>query len=41
MTPDLTPVQRLALSRARLAQALRDPTWLLLLQRLLEDKARP
>ncbi len=35
---DLTPTQRLAISRARLAQALRDPAWLLLLQRLLQEK---
>jgi hypothetical protein len=38
MSSELTPTQRLALSRAQLAQALRDPVWLLLLQRWLQDK---
>jgi hypothetical protein len=37
MSAELTPTQRLALSRARLVQALRDPAWLLLLQRWLHD----
>lgn len=35
----MTPTQRLVVSRARLAQALRDPAWLLLLQRWLESHA--
>ncbi|MGV1045723.1 hypothetical protein [Limnohabitans sp.] len=39
MSSDLTPVQRLAISRARLAQALQDPAWLLLVQRWLQAKA--
>jgi hypothetical protein len=38
MNSELTPIQRLAISRAQLAQALRDPVWLLLLQRWLQDK---
>jgi hypothetical protein len=38
MSSELTPTQRLALSRAQLAQALRDPAWMLLLQRWLQDK---
>lgn len=38
MNAELTPTQRLAISRAQLAQALRDPAWLLLLQRWLQDK---
>lgn len=38
---DMTPAQRLAVSRARCEQALRDPVWLLLLQRWLEDKTPP
>lgn len=41
MDSDMTPSQRLAVSRARLAQALRDPAWLLLLQRWLEEKPQP
>lgn len=38
MSADLTPTQRLAISRAQVVKALRDPTWLLLLQRWLQDK---
>jgi hypothetical protein len=34
----LTPAQRLALSRARITQALADPAWLILLHRLLKVK---
>jgi hypothetical protein len=40
MSSDLTPAQRLAISRARLAQALQDPAWLLLVQRWLKAKAQ-
>ncbi|WP_233254814.1 hypothetical protein [Limnohabitans sp. T6-5] len=40
MSTELTPAQRLAVSRARLADALRDPAWLILLQRWLQAKAR-
>jgi hypothetical protein len=38
MSAELTPLQRLAVSRSQLAHALRDPVWLLLLQRLLKEK---
>jgi len=38
MSSELTPSQRLAVSRAQLAQALRDPAWMLLLQRRLQNK---
>lgn len=38
MGPGMTPTQSLAVSRVRLSQALRDPAWLLLLQRWLERK---
>ena len=38
MSSELTPTQRLAMSRAQLAQALRDPAWMPLLQRWLQDK---
>jgi hypothetical protein len=37
---EMTPAQRLAISRARIAQALSDPTWLILLQRLLKSTDR-
>ena len=40
MSSDSTPEQRLAISRARLADALRDPLWLILVQRWLQAKAR-
>lgn len=40
MSSDLNPAQRLAISRARLVDALRDPLWLILLQRWLQAKAR-
>lgn len=35
---ELTPAQRMAISRARITQALSDPAWLILLQRLLKAK---
>ena len=38
MSAKLTPTQRLAITRAQLAQTLREPIWLLLLQRWLDDK---
>ena len=38
MSSELTPSQRVAISRAQLAQALRDPAWMLLLQRWLQNK---
>lgn len=38
MSAELTPIQRLAVSRAQLAKALRDPAWLILLQRWMKDK---
>lgn len=41
MSSDLPPAQRLAISRARLVDALHDPLWLILLQRWLQAKARP
>lgn len=41
MSSDSTPAQRLAISRARLVDALRDPVWLILLQRWLQAKAQP
>jgi hypothetical protein len=37
---EMTPAQRLAISRARIAQVLSDPAWLILLQRLLKAKDR-
>ena len=37
---EMTPAQRLAISRARITQALSDPAWLVLLQRLLKAKDR-
>ncbi|WP_158270522.1 hypothetical protein [Limnohabitans sp. Jir72] len=40
MNADLTPVQRLAISRARLADSVHDPIWLILLQRWLQAKAK-
>lgn len=39
MSSELTPEQRLAISRARLADALRDPAWVILLERWLHAKA--
>lgn len=39
MNHSLSPVQRLAVSRTLLAVALRDPVWLILLQRLLKESA--
>ena len=40
MSTGLTPTQRLAVSRAMLADALRDPAWLILMRRLLSEKAQ-
>ena len=40
MSTELTPEQRLAVSRARLADDLRDPAWLIVLQRWLQAKAK-
>jgi hypothetical protein len=40
MSKGLTPVQRLALTRASLAAALRDPLWLILLEKLLDAKTK-
>jgi hypothetical protein len=40
MNEPLTPSQRLAVSRARIAEALRDPVWLILLQRWLKEKSK-
>lgn len=40
MSSQWTPVQRLAASRALLAEALREPAWLLLMRRLLYEKAK-
>lgn len=37
MSTGLTPAQRLAVSRAMLADALRDPAWLILMRRLLSE----
>jgi hypothetical protein len=39
MSSDLNAKQRLALSRALLVEALRDPVWLILVQRLLKEKS--
>jgi hypothetical protein len=41
MSSGLNAQQRLAVSRAKLAQALRDPVWLILVQRLLKEKSSP
>jgi hypothetical protein len=40
MTAPLTPAQRLAVSRAHLLLALRDPVWLIVLQRWLHSQAK-
>jgi hypothetical protein len=40
MSSDLTPAQRLAISRARLTQALQDPAWLILVQRWLQARSK-
>ena len=40
MSKGLTPVQRLALTRASLAAALRDLLWLILLEKLLDAKTK-
>ncbi len=37
MISGLTPEQRLAASRVRLAAALQEPLWLMLLQRVLKQ----
>lgn len=39
MTHKLSPVQRLAVSRTLIAHALRDPVWVILVQRLLKERA--
>jgi hypothetical protein len=41
MKNGLDAEQRLALSRALLREALRDPVWLILVQRLLKEKSTP
>lgn len=41
MSQDPNATQRLALSRALLMEALRDPVWLILVQRLLKQKTTP
>lgn len=41
MSQDLNAKQRLAISRTMLVEALRDPVWLILLQRVLKEKATP
>jgi hypothetical protein len=41
MTASMTPEHRLAASRARLASALREPAWLILLQRWAQARATP
>jgi hypothetical protein len=38
MSTELTPLQLLAITRSLLAHALRDPVWLMLLQRCLKEK---
>ncbi len=40
MSAHLTPAQRLAISRALLADALQDPAWLILVQRWLKTPAQ-
>jgi hypothetical protein len=40
MKSAVTPTQRLAVSRALLANALRDPVWLILMRRLLNENAK-
>ena len=40
MSKGLTPVQRLAMTRASLVAALRDPLWLILLEKLLDAKTK-
>lgn len=40
MSADLTPAQRLAISRTRLVNALRDPLWLILMQRCLQAQTK-
>jgi hypothetical protein len=40
MTAQLTPAQRLAVSRAQLVSALHDPVWMILLQRWLHSQAK-
>jgi hypothetical protein len=40
MNSTLTPVQRLAVSRTTLAEAMRDPAWLILMRRLLNEKTK-
>lgn len=40
MSNQLTSAQRLAITRSQLALALREPVWLMLLQRLLKEKPK-
>lgn len=40
MSKSLSPVQRLAITRASLVAALRDPLWLILLEKLLDAKTK-
>jgi hypothetical protein len=40
MTGQLTPAQRLAVSRGQLVSALHDPVWMILLQRWLHSQAK-
>ncbi|MEY3671938.1 MAG: hypothetical protein RI904_1595 [Pseudomonadota bacterium] len=40
MSNSLTPIQRLAVSRATLAEALRDPLWVMVLRRVHREKAK-
>lgn len=40
MSTELNPAQRLAISRARLADALRDPAWMALVQRWIQAKSQ-
>ena len=41
MTASMTPEHRLAASRERLASALQEPAWLILLQRWAQARATP
>lgn len=40
MNSTLTPVQRLAVSRTMLAKAMREPVWLMLMRRVLNETAQ-
>jgi hypothetical protein len=41
MSKDMDAVQRLAVSRNLLVNAVRDPVWVILFQRLLKEKNKP